>query len=102
MGFTDAVRRPVPDRDMRSAGRPAGQKARRIAVDAGRLGVDQPAAPPDAPPVVEVNGGRPLAHGDAAKHRHLAHQEAAAAGKLDVDPPHQPRAVEEDGFERQP
>ena len=73
-----------------------------IAFEPHRLGEDQPAAAAQPPAVDESALRHPLAHRRAAEHGDLAHNKRSALRKIDIDTTKHLRAVEQDGFLRQP
>ncbi len=64
--------------------------------------MDERAVLADPPAVVEIAMRRALAHGQAAEDGGLEQQRLGACGKLDVERSGKGRAVEDDGFLRQP
>src|SRR5229473_2638598 len=73
-----------------------------IAIKADSLGKHQPATTAQAPAVDELPAQHTLAHRRAAEHHNLAQQERGIFRQVDVDPPRNVRAVEQNGFLRQP
>ena len=73
-----------------------------VTVEPHSLRKDELAAAPHAPAIDESALRHPLTHRGSAEHGDLAQQERSALGEIDIDMPRHLRAVEQDGFLRQP
>ena len=73
-----------------------------VAVQMQGIGPDQAAVAPHFPGIPRQPAGEPLAMGGPAEHEQLAGHGPAAARHIERGRPAQPRAVEQDGFLRQP
>src|ERR1700719_1805850 len=90
------------DRDTAIRNRPLPQLLADAVFQPNGLRKHKLSAAPHAPPIDESALLHPLAHGRAAEHGDFAEQERGVFGEIDVDMPRHLRAVEQDGFLRQP
>ena len=66
------------------------------------VGEDEPAVAAQPPAVGQKPSAHRLAHGGAAEHHRLRHQQRGVLGEIDLDAAGKPRAVEQDRLLRQP